>query len=99
VGRARDRSDEVQSITSAPVARSEDIAHRQKVYLVQMGVRVLAFLGTVLSWGHVPLWLSCVLLVGAVVLPYTAVVLANQPRLERGVATPHLPPQLPGGKP
>ena len=45
MGRARDRSDEVQSITSAPVARSEDIAHRQKVYLVQMGVRVLAFLG------------------------------------------------------
>ncbi len=85
--RERDRAPEVQSITSAPVPRSEDIARRQKVYLIQMGVRVAAFVATVATWGHVPMWLSFVLVVGAVVLPYTAVLFANEASVTRGAAT------------
>ena len=57
---------EVQSITSAPAPGSEDLAHRQKVYLVQMVVRVLSFLVAVVTWGRIPLWLSLVLVVVAV---------------------------------
>ncbi|NLF05385.1 MAG: DUF3099 domain-containing protein [Actinomycetales bacterium] len=77
----------MQSITSAPAPRSEDLAHRQKVYLIQMGIRVVAFLATVATWGRVPMWLSIVFVVGAVVLPYTAVLFANSPKVTRGSAT------------
>lgn len=104
--REKDRAPEVQSITSAPAPRSEDLAHRQKVYLVQMGIRVAAFLATVATWGHVPRWLSIVFVVGAVVLPYTAVLSANSPKVTRGSATgvdtrelgaAPTPKDLPGG--
>lgn len=86
---AKERSEvpEVQSITSAPEARSQGMARRQKIYLVQMGVRVLAFLATVATWGRVPMWLSVVLIVCAVVLPYTAVLLANEPGRSHGSVT------------
>ena len=85
--REQDREPEVQTITSAPAPRSEDIAHRQKVYLIQMGIRVAAFLATVFTWGLVPRWLSVVFIVGAVVLPYTAVLFANEAKVTRGSAT------------
>ena len=96
----------MQSITSAPAPRSEDLARRQKIYLVQMVTRVLAFLATVATWGRVPLWLSLIFVVGAVVLPYTAVLLANEARTTRGSATgvdrrqldaARSPQDLPGG--
>lgn len=99
---------EVQSITSAPAPGSEDLAHRQKIYLVQMGIRVIAFLATVLTWGRIPLWVSLVLVLGAVVLPYTAVIFANAPTVRRGSATAvgrheiggaPAPRKLPGGTP
>lgn len=48
-----------------------------------MGIRVLCFLLAVLLWQHVPLWVSLVLIVGAVVLPYIAVLLANAGRERR----------------
>ena len=106
--RDKDREPEVQSITSAPAPRSEDMAHRQKIYLVQMGTRVAAFLATVATWGRVPMWLSIVFVVGAVVLPYTAVLLANEAKTTRGAATDvdyrqlraaPTPEDLPGGPP
>lgn len=71
---------EIHRITSAPEALADDMARRQKRYLVQMGIRVICFAGAVLSWGHIPLWASLVLIVAAVVLPYSAVLLANAGR-------------------
>lgn len=89
-------------ITTAPAALSDDVAARMRRYLIQMSVRVACFLGAVL----VDHWTRWVLLAGAVVLPYVAVVLANAGR-ERGsdpgtfvgTAPPALPPgagPLPG---
>ena len=77
----------MQSITSAPEARSDGIAKRQKIYLAQMGVRVVAFIATVATWGRVPMWASVIMVACAVVLPYTAVLLANEARSARGTAT------------
>jgi hypothetical protein len=74
---------EVQSITSAPEPLADDMARRQKRYLVQMGIRVVCFAAAVFSWGHIPLWASLVLIVAAVVLPYSAVLLANAGRERR----------------
>ena len=73
----------MQRITSAPEPLADDVARRQRRYLVQMGVRTVCFLATVLSWGHVPLWLSVVFLVAAAVLPYVAVLGANAGRERR----------------
>lgn len=83
----RERAPEVQSITSAPEPRSAGMARRQKVYAAQMATRLVLFLVTVFTWDHVPVWVSLVMGAAAVVLPYTAVLLANEPRTQRGSAT------------
>ena len=76
-------AEEVHSITSAPEPLTDDLARRQKRYLVQMGIRIVCFAGAVLSWGRIPMWASLVLLIAAVVLPYSAVLFANAGRERR----------------
>jgi hypothetical protein len=61
-------------ITSAQRPRSEDIGGRQKRYLISMAIRTACFILAVVSIGH---WFMWVFLVGAVFLPYVAVVMAN----------------------
>jgi hypothetical protein len=61
------------SITSARPGRSSDISRRQARYLLSMGIRTICFVLAIVTTG--PLRWS--LVVGAVVLPYVAVVLAN----------------------
>ena len=76
-------SEEVPSITSAPEPLTDDLARRQKRYLIQMGIRIICFAGAVLSWGRIPMWASLVLIIAAVVLPYSAVLFANAGRERR----------------
>ncbi len=66
-------------ITTAPPSAGADIASRQRRYLIAMGVRTVCFLiVAVLAITHVgPGWLPWIFVVGAVVLPYVAVVMAN----------------------
>ncbi|WP_372593226.1 DUF3099 domain-containing protein [Actinotalea sp.] len=86
------REQEVQRITSARVPLSEDVDRRMRRYLVQMSVRVACFLGAVV----VDHWTRWLLLVGAVLLPYLAVVLANAGREEADDPGTFLePPSLP----
>ena len=61
-------------ITTAGSSRGDDIARRQRRYLFSMSLRTLCFVGAVLVG---PGWLRWVLVAGAVVLPYVAVVMAN----------------------
>lgn len=56
-----------------PRARSEDIARRRRIYTIQMAIR----LACLLLLPFVPGWWRAVVLVGAVILPYTAVLMAN----------------------
>ncbi len=70
----RKQADDAIRITSAARPRSEDIRGRERRYLVSMGVRVACFLLAVVFMGYWVMWLF---LVGAVFLPYVAVVLAN----------------------
>ncbi len=56
-----------------PFARSEDVAHRRRVYTIQMSIRMACFL----SIPFLPGWWKMVALVGAVALPYIAVLMAN----------------------
>lgn len=66
----------VPRITTAAESPSKDIDHRQRRYVISMTIRTLCFIGAVFA---IPIpWLCGVLLVGALVLPYIAVVMANR---------------------
>jgi Flp pilus assembly protein TadB len=66
-------------ITTASQGAEADIAARQKRYLIAMGVRTVCFLAVAaLAITHAgPGWLPWIFVVGALVLPYVAVVMAN----------------------
>jgi len=64
-------------ITTANASRQEDIAARQKRYLLAMGFRTVCFLLAVVIPNG---WVRVVLVVAALVLPYVAVVMANAGR-------------------
>ena len=88
------RSEPVYRITGAPTAQSEDLRGRTRRYLVSMGLRTVCFIGATVVSGP----LRWVLVVGAVLLPYLAVVFANAGRAARGSAPPVTvyQPGLPG---
>ncbi|MFI0479967.1 DUF3099 domain-containing protein [Actinomadura sp. 9N215] len=72
------REKAVYTVTDAPLPMSEDIGHRQRRYLVSMGVRTVCFVGAVLAAvAGAPVWLVILLVVGALFLPYVAVIFAN----------------------
>jgi hypothetical protein len=79
---------DVQSVTSAPEARTEDQARRLKQYLVTMGIRTICFVLLVV----IDAWYRWIFAVGAVFLPFVAVVAANavMPRVA-GRVRPVLP--------
>ena len=60
-------------ITTAASSRADDIAARQRRYVISMGIRTVCFVSAVLVDG----WLRWVLVVAALLLPYVAVVMAN----------------------
>jgi Flp pilus assembly protein TadB len=66
-------------ITTAATSPNADIAARQRRYLVAMGVRTVCFLIVAcLAITHAgPGWLPWIFVVGALFLPYVAVVMAN----------------------
>lgn len=67
------RPEDPVRITSARVARSEEIRGRQTRYVVSMLIRTACFVGAVIVDGA----LRWVLVAAAIFLPYIAVVLAN----------------------
>jgi hypothetical protein len=72
--RDRHHAPEAVRITTAPRSRADDIAARQKRYIFSMGLRTVCFVGAVLTRDSWAMW---AFLVGAIFLPYVAVVMAN----------------------
>lgn len=68
------RTPEAIRITTASSSKASDIAARQKRYLLSMSLRSACFIGAVVVGPSLLCWL---LIAGAIVLPYIAVVLAN----------------------
>ncbi len=66
--------DEPIRITEAATSRDVDLRTRQRRYLWSMGLRTVCVVGAVLT---APGWAMWFFLVGAVFLPYVAVVMAN----------------------
>ncbi|MFW0108442.1 DUF3099 domain-containing protein [Rothia sp. P7181] len=64
---------EVYSITQAPSPHSESVDQRWRLYSIKMALRVVCIIGAVLTHG----WVSVVFFMGAALLPWFAVVVAN----------------------
>lgn|SRR5690242_8163648 len=77
MARERSREPEAVRITSAAASRNADIATRQKRYLLSMSLRTLCFVGAIIASLAGVHWLWPILIAGALVLPYIAVVMAN----------------------
>jgi hypothetical protein len=90
VSKRRAGNPQVHSITSTRAPLGDDIARRARRYALQMGLRTVCFLSAVFTWGRIPTPISVALLVGAIVLPYVAVVLANAGRERPEQADPFL---------
>jgi hypothetical protein len=67
---------EVFTITGAQRALSEEQTGRTRRYLISMSIRTVCVIGAI----FVPGWPRWILIAGAVVLPYLAVVAANAGR-------------------
>lgn len=76
---------EVFSISSAAPGMSVDQKGRQRRYLISMGIRTLCFIAGIATTG----WVRWTFLIGAVLLPYFSVVVANAGR-ERRLFGPEL---------
>jgi len=89
VAGTRDDEPGVYSITGASTPHSDDLDQRIGRYLVSMGIRTACVI-LVIVVQHPTRW---VFAVGAVVLPYVAVILANNAGPRRGRPAPPVPPQ------
>jgi hypothetical protein len=71
------RGEHVHLVTQARRPMSEDIRYRQHRYLLMMGIRTLCFaIAVVLFVAHLK-WLVLIPAVGAILIPYIAVIFAN----------------------
>ena len=71
------RGQQVHLVTQARRPMSEDISYRQHRYLIMMGIRVICFAIAIILFVEHLRWLVLVPAVGAILIPYIAVVFAN----------------------
>ena len=92
---SRGRS-QVHVVTQARRSLSDDISYRQRRYLLMMGIRAACFVIAVVMFVNHLGWLTVIPAVGAIAIPYFAVVFANggrEPNNVRGFMeyVPNLP--------
>lgn len=71
------RGQQVHLVTQARRPMSEDIAYRQHRYLIMMGIRTLCFAVAIIMFVNHLGWLILIPAVGAIFIPYIAVIFAN----------------------
>ncbi|HKA98551.1 MAG TPA: DUF3099 domain-containing protein [Streptosporangiaceae bacterium] len=92
-----------QLVTEAQRSRSDDIRYRERRYLIMMAIRVVCFVIAVVVFAKGGGWLTAIPAVGAIAIPYFAVVFANggrEPSSTKGFRAyePNLPaPYRPPG--
>jgi hypothetical protein len=96
------RRSSAQLVTEALRSRSDDIRYRERRYLIMMAIRVVCFVIAVVVFAKGGGWLTAIPAVGAIVIPYFAVVFANGGRepsstkgfraYEPNLPTPYRPP-------
>jgi hypothetical protein len=63
-------------ITSAPVSSDDEYDRRRKKYAIMMSTRALCVLAAALTY-RVSIWLALAFVLGGMVLPWCAVIIAN----------------------
>ena len=96
MGHAGRGRSQVHLVTQARRSLSDDISYRQRRYLLMMGIRAVCFVIAVVMFVNHLGWLVVIPAVGAIVIPYFAVVFANggrEPSNTRGFLEyrPNLP--------
>lgn len=71
-------------VTEAPRSMSADIRYRERRYLIMMGIRLVCFVIAVVLFVNGAGWLTAIPAVGAIAIPYFAVVFANGGREPTG---------------
>ncbi|MEU6852124.1 DUF3099 domain-containing protein [Actinacidiphila alni] len=94
---------EVFQITGARTGLTQDVAGRQRRYIISMSIRTVSVILTVVLW-DVERVLAWGMLVVGVLLPYVAVVFANAgrenvPSLPSSFVLPQARPMLEAGEP
>ena len=74
------KRDQAYLVTEAPPSRAAEIGQRERRYLVMMGIRVVCFVITVVLFLAHAGWVTVIPAIGAIALPYFAVVVANTRR-------------------
>jgi hypothetical protein len=74
------RRDQAYVVTEARQSRAEEIAQRERRYLLLMGLRIVCFIVTVVLFLEHAGWFALIPAAGAITLPYFAVVVANSRR-------------------
>src|SRR6202041_3874964 len=77
LGHAAHGRSQVHLVTQAQPSLSDDITYRQRRYLLMMGIRALCFVIAVVMFVNHLGWLTVIPALGAIVIPYFAVVFAN----------------------
>ena len=86
-------------ITSITTSRTAEIRERERRYIFVMMLRVVCFVAATVLFHGVARWVAVAV---AVVLPWIAVVLANQPRVRASRHAAYVPPaprETPGLQP
>src|SRR5580693_10006766 len=71
------RGEQVHLVTQPRRPMSEDIRYRQHRYLIMMAIRTLCFAVAVIMFANHLRWLVLIPAVGAIFIPYIAVIFAN----------------------
>ncbi len=71
------RRESVHLVTHARRSMSDDITYRQRRYLLMMGIRAVCFVIAVVLFTNHFGWLAAIPALGAIFIPYIAVVFAN----------------------
>src|SRR5215471_14004207 len=93
--RTGSRRDRAYVVTEARQSRSDEIAQRERRYLIMMGIRVVCFIVAVALFLNHAGWLAMIPAIGAITLPYFAVVVANSRRSRGGPGFEPYEPRLP----
>jgi Flp pilus assembly protein TadB len=86
----RSRSEAVL-ITTAPESNDDGYDRRRKKYAIMMALRAVCVLAAALTY-RVSIYLALAFIVGGIILPWCAVIIANDRPAKKRVNTPGLRP-------
>jgi Flp pilus assembly protein TadB len=85
----RSRSDDAVLITTAPERNDDGYDRRRKTYAIMMALRAICVLAAALSY-RVSIFLALGFVVGGIVLPWCAVIIANDRPAKKRARDPFL---------